>query len=43
MEEKLVTTLDPDLTYRIGRSIPQGDACCEHILERRRDGGDDVE
>ena len=34
-EEALVTSLDPDLTYRIGRSIPKGDACCEHILERR--------
>jgi len=35
MEEALVTTLDPDLEYRIGRSIPKGDACCEHILTRR--------
>jgi uncharacterized protein (DUF4213/DUF364 family) len=35
MEQALVTSLDPDLEYRIGRSIPQGDACCEHILCRR--------
>ncbi|MEN8150045.1 MAG: hypothetical protein ABFS86_09490, partial [Planctomycetota bacterium] len=35
MEEALVTTLDPGLSYRIGRSLPKGDACCEHILERR--------
>ena len=32
MEQSLVATLDDDLEYRIGRSIPQGDACCEHIL-----------
>jgi len=38
MEESLVTTLDPDLTYRIGRSLPKGDACCEHILSRRAGG-----
>jgi hypothetical protein len=35
MERSLVTTLDPDLEYRIGRSIPRGDAFCEHILERK--------
>jgi hypothetical protein len=34
MEESLVATLDPTLHYRIGRSIPQGDVCCEHILCR---------
>jgi hypothetical protein len=34
MEQALVTTLDDRLTYRIGRSLPKGDACCEHILER---------
>jgi len=27
--------LNPDLTYRIGKSIPAGDACCEHIIEIR--------
>ena len=32
MEQSLVAALDTDLEYRIGRSIPQGDACCEHIL-----------
>jgi len=37
MEEALVTALDDRLTYRIGRSIPKGDACCEHVLARRRE------
>ncbi len=32
MEQALVETLDEDLEYRIGRSIPKGDPCCEHIL-----------
>lgn len=32
MEQALVSTLDDNLDYRIGRSIPQGNACCEHIL-----------
>jgi hypothetical protein len=35
MEEALVAALDDDLDYRVGRSIPQGDACCEHILSRK--------
>jgi hypothetical protein len=35
MEQALVTTLDENLEYRIGRSIPQGDPFCEHILCRR--------
>jgi hypothetical protein len=35
MEQALVHTLDENLDYRIGRSIPQGDACCEHILSER--------
>ena len=35
MEQALVKSLDEDLDYRIGRSIPQGDPCCEHILSRR--------
>jgi hypothetical protein len=38
MEQALVETLDESLEYRIGRSIPQGDPCCEHILSRRADG-----
>jgi hypothetical protein len=41
MEKTLVKTLDEDLDYRIGRSIPKGDSCCEHILSRRRVGRDD--
>jgi hypothetical protein len=32
MEKALVRTLDENLDYRIGRSIPKGDPCCEHIL-----------
>ncbi len=34
MEQALVATLDDSLEYGIGRSIPQGDAFCEHILSR---------
>ena len=37
MERALVETLDENLDYRIGRSIPKGDPCCEHILSRRMD------
>lgn len=36
MEQALVTTLDKNLEYRIGRSIPRGDPYCEHILSDRR-------
>ena len=35
MEEALVKGLDDTLDYRIGRSIPQGDPFCEHILTRK--------
>ncbi len=35
MEQALVAALDESLDYRIGRSIPQGDPCCEHILSTR--------
>ncbi len=35
MEQTLVATLDENLQYRIGCSIPDGDSYCEHILERR--------
>jgi len=35
MEKTIVEELNPDLTYRIGRSIPAGDSCCEHIIEIR--------
>jgi hypothetical protein len=35
MEQGLVSTLDENLEYRIGRSIPQGDPFCEHILSKR--------
>ena len=33
MEKTVVNTLNPELEYRIGKSIPAGDAYCEHILE----------
>jgi hypothetical protein len=36
MEKALVETLDDTLDYRIGRSIPQGDPLCEHILCRKK-------
>jgi hypothetical protein len=36
MEKAIVNTLDRSLDYRIGRSIPKGDPCCEHILCRDR-------
>jgi len=32
MERTVVETLNPELTYRIGKSIPAGDVVCEHIL-----------
>ena len=35
MEKTVVETLNPGLIYRIGRSIPSGDAYCEHIIEIR--------
>jgi hypothetical protein len=35
MEHALVTTLDENLDYRIGRSLPQGDPVCEHILIKK--------
>jgi hypothetical protein len=33
MEKTVVETLNPKLSYRIGKSTPAGDAFCEHILE----------
>jgi hypothetical protein len=35
MEKTVVEELNPDLAYRIGKSIPSGDAYCEHIIEFR--------
>jgi hypothetical protein len=35
MEKTVVEELNPDLTYRIGKSIPAGDSYCEHIIEIR--------
>jgi len=35
MEKTIVEELNPDLAYRIGKSIPAGDSCCEHIIEIR--------
>jgi hypothetical protein len=33
MEKAVVEELNSHLRYRIGKSIPAGDACCEHIIE----------
>ena len=33
MEKTVVEELGPNLTYRIGKSIPAGDPYCEHIIE----------
>jgi hypothetical protein len=33
MEKTVINTLNPQLNYRIGKSIPAGDSYCEHILE----------
>jgi hypothetical protein len=33
MEKTVVQALNPGLAYRIGKSIPAGDTCCEHIIE----------
>jgi hypothetical protein len=35
MEKTVVETLNPQLTYHIGKSIPAGDLYCEHIVERK--------
>lgn len=36
MEQTVVEELNPDLAYRIGKSIPAGDSCCEHIIEIKK-------
>jgi hypothetical protein len=36
MEKTVVEELNPDLTYRIGKSIPAGDCFCEHIIEIKK-------
>jgi hypothetical protein len=33
MEKAVVNGLNPNLVYRIGKSLPAGNDCCEHILE----------
>ena len=33
MEKIVVESLNPDLRYRIGKSLPAGDPFCEHIIE----------
>jgi len=33
MEKTLVETLGKDLTYSIHKSIPKGDAYCDHVIE----------
>ena len=39
MEQTVMNALNPDLDYRIGKSIPAGDEYCEHILEIRETKG----
>jgi hypothetical protein len=34
MEKTLVATLDDSLEHYVGKSIPKGDPCCEHIIRR---------
>ena len=36
MEKTVVEELNPNLVYRIGKSIPAGDSFCEHILEIKK-------
>ena len=36
MEKTVVEELNPTLTYRIGKSIPAGEGCCEHIIEFKK-------
>jgi hypothetical protein len=36
MEKTLVATLDDSLEHRVGKMIPRGDPCCEHIVARKR-------
>ncbi len=37
MEKTVVEELNPELVYRIGKSIPAGDSFCEHIIEIKND------
>jgi hypothetical protein len=39
MEKTVVEGLNPNLTYRIARSIPAGDRFCEHVIEYRSPAG----
>jgi hypothetical protein len=36
MEKTVVEELNPGLMYRIGKSIPAGDGCCEHVIELKK-------
>ncbi len=38
MEKTVVEELNPNLSYRIGKSIPAGDSYCEHIIEIKSAG-----
>jgi hypothetical protein len=35
MERTVIEELNPELIYRIGKSIPAGDSWCEHIIETK--------
>jgi len=39
MEKAMVEGLNPELSYRIGKSIPNGDSYCEHIIEPKPSAG----
>jgi hypothetical protein len=41
MEKTLVATLDDSLEHYVGRSIPKGDSCCEHILVKKKSSARD--
>jgi hypothetical protein len=36
MEQTVVEALNPNLTYRIAKSIPAGDLFCEHVIEIKK-------
>jgi hypothetical protein len=38
MEKTVMEGLNPRIRYRIGKSIPAGDAYCEHIVELKDTG-----
>ena len=43
MERAVVEGLNPDLTYRIGECIPEGNTFCDHIIELTKTSDRNVE